>query len=59
MYKQPKQNAKLECFRYKIGRLYSVYMRYGIKYYKYEEVSTWTVWVWVGIEMPCLDVEAL
>src|SRR6218665_1300404 len=33
--------------------MYSVYMRDGIKYYKYEEVSTWTVWVWVGIEKAC------
>jgi len=33
--------------------MYSVYMQDGFKYYKYEEVSTWTVWVWVGIEMAC------
>src|SRR6218665_1135720 len=33
--------------------MYSVYMRDGFKYYKYEEVSTGTVWVCVGIEMAC------
>ena len=37
--------------------MYSVYMRDGIKYYKYEEVSTWTVWV--GIEMVCRDIMIL
>src|SRR6218665_1494427 len=27
--------------------MYSVYMRDVIKYYQYEEVSIWTVWVWI------------
>ena len=40
-------------------RMYSVYMRDGIKYYKYEEVNTWTVWVWIGIEMGCRGIMIL
>ena len=37
----------------------SVYMRDGIKYYKYEEVSTWTVCVWVGRDIMILDFRSM